>query len=165
MENNQSETTDIRNIRDNEEIVEVLDKLEKLDPAEKETVIATMEMYRGPIPHPNILKGYEDLYPGAAEKIINNGIGESEHRREMEIKMLKQHSKEFSTKYYLAFILCLVFLIASFYLILNDHVITGSVFAGTTFLVIIGTFLGNNDNNQNEKNNENEMTKSTSSLN
>lgn len=148
MENNHLETTDIRDLKDNDEVVEVLDKLEKLDPEEKETVIATMEMYRGPIPHPNILEGYEKINPGSAEKIINNGIGESEHRREMENKMLKQHSKEFSTKYYLAFILCVLFLLASFYLILEDHVITGSIFAGTSFLVIIGTFLGNTSNQE-----------------
>lgn len=161
MENNQSETTDLRDLKDNEEVVEVLDKLDRLDPEEKETVIATMEMYRGPIPHPNILEGYEKLHPGAAEKIINNGIGESEHRREMENKMLKQHSKEFSTKYYLAFILCIIFLLASFYLILEGHVITGSVFAGTSFLVTIGTFLGNNNTEQNGNNNEEEIKRST----
>ena len=43
-------------------------------------------MQSGPIPRPDILKKYNDLDPGAAKKIINNGVQESVHRRKMESK-------------------------------------------------------------------------------
>lgn len=128
------------------EVVEVIDKFEKLEPEQKQQIITTMEMYNGPIPHPNILKGYEELDVGSAKKIIDNGIGESTHRRSIENKIVSHNAHQFYVKYFMAFFLCLIFIGLSFYLILNDHKIIGSVFAGTSFLIIIGMFLGDNSN-------------------
>ncbi|WP_260338754.1 DUF2335 domain-containing protein [Levilactobacillus parabrevis] len=65
---------------------DILDKLENLPSEDQEKIIATMEMYSGPIPHPAILEGYEKLYPGAAKEIIENGVQESRHRRKLETK-------------------------------------------------------------------------------
>lgn len=63
--------------------LDIIDALKRSDVAEdkKEDMIATLEMYNGPIPHPKILDGYDKLDPGAAKRIIDNGIGESNHRR------------------------------------------------------------------------------------
>jgi len=44
--------------------------------------------YSGPLPHPEVLEGYENVVPGSAQQIINNMIKESEHRRKMEEKAL-----------------------------------------------------------------------------
>lgn len=63
---------------------ELLDNLKGLDEEQKTEVMATMEMYSGPLPHPSILKQYKDLYPQAAEEIIKNGLAESKHRRRLE---------------------------------------------------------------------------------
>ncbi|MFQ6761015.1 hypothetical protein [Limosilactobacillus reuteri] len=51
---------------------EIIDQVKKLPLSEKqqEDIIATMEMYSGPIPHPKILAGYQALYPNAAKRII-----------------------------------------------------------------------------------------------
>ena len=53
---------------------ELIDQVKKLPISEKEQedLIATMEMYSGPIPHPKILAGYQALYPDAAKRIIEN---------------------------------------------------------------------------------------------
>lgn len=53
---------------------EIIDKLENMPKDEKDDVIATLEMYSGPIPHPKILEAYQKLYPDAAKKIIENGL-------------------------------------------------------------------------------------------
>ena len=60
---------------------------------EKDTIIATLEMYSGPIPHPKILAGYEALDHGAAKKIIDNGIEESVHRRKLETVRQKRRGR------------------------------------------------------------------------
>lgn len=62
---------------------EVLDQVSKLPLSDKDknSIMATLEMYSGPIPHPKILAGYQALYPDAAQKIIENGLEESRHRR------------------------------------------------------------------------------------
>ena len=44
---------------------EIIDDIKKLDISsdKKQDIIATMEMYSGPIPHPKILAGYQALDP------------------------------------------------------------------------------------------------------
>jgi uncharacterized membrane protein len=49
--------------------------------------------YEGPLPPPSILKGYEDIVPGAAAKIISWVETEGKHRRKMEIDELEHRHK------------------------------------------------------------------------
>lgn len=63
---------------------ELLDDIERLNPEQKTEIMATLEMYSGPLPHPEILKQYQELYSGAAKEIIKNGVAESKHRRRLE---------------------------------------------------------------------------------
>jgi uncharacterized membrane protein len=44
--------------------------------------------YQGPIPPPAILKGFDDLVPGAANRLITLAEEESKHRRELEVSAL-----------------------------------------------------------------------------
>jgi len=44
------------------------------------------EQFQGPIPPPQILNGYEQLLPGAADRIIRMAEKEGDHRHRMETK-------------------------------------------------------------------------------
>ena len=48
----------------------------------------TKVTHLGPIPHPEILRGYDDLVSGAAARIIELAEEESAHRRKIENKAL-----------------------------------------------------------------------------
>ncbi|HJF68211.1 MAG TPA: DUF2335 domain-containing protein [Staphylococcus kloosii] len=121
MQNNMSnESSDI-------EVIEAVKKSDIPEP-KKEEVIATMEMYNGPIPHPDILAGFDKLDKGAAKKIIDNGIAESLHRRKMESRLLNRENSMYTINRTLGFILAIVIIGGGFYLILNNHPIIGSVF-------------------------------------
>lgn len=52
------------------------------------TGIATTA-YQGPIPHPDILKGFDVLVPGTAKDLIDLAKLESSHRRDLENKALE----------------------------------------------------------------------------
>lgn len=116
---------------------EIIDDINKLDISsdKKQDIIATMEMYSGPIPHPKILAGYQALDPEAAKKIIDNGIEESRHRRELESKRQKRRGR----LSWAALIFLFIFILCSFILILKGHKISGTIFAGTAFLVFAST--------------------------
>lgn len=45
----------------------------------------TITHYQGAIPHPDILRGMDDLVPGAAARIIKLAEDESIHRRKLEV--------------------------------------------------------------------------------
>ena len=46
--------------------------------------VATREEFSGPIPPPSILEGYNQIIPGAAERIIAMAEQETSHRQDME---------------------------------------------------------------------------------
>lgn len=47
-------------------------------------LVAGMETHAGPLPHPHILSGYEELIPGAARTILDMAREEQRHRHNME---------------------------------------------------------------------------------
>ena len=62
------------NIKDKNEleIEEIVEEVEKLPHEKRQVVLQKLEIYQGDLPHPDILKGYNSLYPDAAQKIIDN---------------------------------------------------------------------------------------------
>lgn len=140
----------------NQHDIDIIDAVKRsnVDEPEKQQLIATLEMYNGPIPHPDILEGYDKLDPGAAQRIIDNGIDESKHRRKMEEKTVNHLARSFYFRFVLAFILAILFGSGSFYLILIGHTIVGSIFVGVTFISMLSIFTGENINNQQEDDNK-----------
>ena len=128
------------------EIEEVVQQVERLEPQQRATVLQKLEIYQGDLPHPSILEGYNELYPEAAKKIIDNGIAEIEYRREQERKFLSAQIKERERGQYLGFFLAVLMTACGTYLIVNGHTAAGSVLSGITALGIIGLFTGNGKN-------------------
>lgn len=49
-------------------------------------VSAYSEQFRGPVPHPDTLRQYEEIVPGSAKSIIDSFITEGTHRRAREVR-------------------------------------------------------------------------------
>lgn len=110
---------------------------------DKDHIIAAMEMYSGPIPHPRILEGYQKLYPKAAERIIENGIAESEHRRQMETARQKRRGRMAWVSLIGSILLAIILLIGGIVLALYNHKVLGPVSMIGGILTVIGS-LGSN---------------------
>ncbi|MDD6383857.1 MAG: DUF2335 domain-containing protein [Streptococcus hyointestinalis] len=130
-----------------EEIDNLVDKVEKLPDEERQVVLERLEIYQGDLPHPDILEGYNRLYPDAAKRIIENGIAESEHRRKMEDKYLSGNIAAHKFGQVLGFIVALAIITSGTFLIFTGHAITGSLMTGATAVGVIGLFA-----NQGKKN-------------
>lgn len=48
--------------------------------------------YSGPIPPPDLLRQFDEVYPGAAKQILGDFVEESAHRRSMERKIVGTES-------------------------------------------------------------------------
>lgn len=127
---------------DDQEIIDQVKKM-PLTKKEQDDIIATMEMYSGPIPHPKILAGYQALYPEAAKRIIENGLDESRHRRFLETKRQKRRGHLAWAAMFLLVIVCVLFMGGSLWLINKGHTVIGSVFGGGSFLTLAGSLIGN----------------------
>ena len=132
------------------EINNIVDEVERLPQEQRQVVLQKLEIYQGDLPHPDILKGYQDLDSDAAKKIIDNGIAESQHRREMEDKYLSGNIASHKLGQLFGFIIALVVIIGGIYLIATDKQIAGSILTGATALGLIGLFTGNSQNKNKE---------------
>ncbi len=45
-----------------------------------------MELYAGPLPHPEILEKFEQILPGSADRILKQAEAQTLHRIELEKK-------------------------------------------------------------------------------
>ncbi|WP_423252720.1 DUF2335 domain-containing protein [Melissococcus plutonius] len=103
------------------------------------------------MPHPKILKEYDDMASGSAKLIIENGVAESKHRRTMETTYLNKQVNDKRRSQYLGFSIGLVVIVLGFILILCNHAVTGSALAGASFLGAIGAFTVSNSESDNKE--------------
>lgn len=71
--------------REMSEISEIIENSDiQEDDKERIIEIIQQEVFKGPIPHPDILRQYEDIQSGFASEIVNMAVKEQAHRHEIE---------------------------------------------------------------------------------
>lgn len=54
----------------------------------QEKSVRVSALFTGPLPHPSVLKAYDNVLPGLAERIVVLAEGEADHRRNMNLKAM-----------------------------------------------------------------------------
>lgn len=124
---------------------EVSEAIKGLD-AEKRAVIiqaVKQELFSGPIPHPELLKGYEDVKQGFAERIVAMAEEQQKHRFECERNMVNGTISESKRGQWMAFAIAILFLIASVALGLYGHDWLAGVIGGGTLVALVTVFITN----------------------
>lgn len=101
----------------------------------------SMRHYSGPIPHPDILRGIEDIAPGSAAKVIQMALDQGKHRQEMERHVVRCQTNQSSTGQWLGFTIAMFGIIASVYLIATGHDVAGSVLGGIDLISLVSIFV------------------------
>lgn len=115
------------------EVGEIVDRIEQMPPESQKLVFkAVKSSFSGPLPHPEIMKGYEEVVPGAAQRILDMAEKRMDHRMNLESRdMDLAHNsldKEFNlakTSLILGGIMGLILIIACIVLVYNDKTIEG----------------------------------------
>ena len=92
----------------------------------------------GPLPHPQILAGYEQVLHGAADRILQMAENEQKHQHQRENAQTHEVSKILFVGQIGSTIVALTAICFSFILLLHDKNIAGFV----TLFSTIATFLG-----------------------
>ena len=104
-----------------------------------------MESYSGPLPHPNIMAGYEKVLPGTAERIVAMAEKEQAHRHNAQNKMIQIESRDSACGMILAFCLSIICLLLSVFIICkvpNGAGAFASAFLGASGIIsVIITFI------------------------
>lgn len=160
--NNKSQDADIddsNSYEDNEVAValepEVGDILEKLDPDEQE-LIGTMISYSGPLPPPEYLKGYVEVYPEAADRIFGWVDAQEKHRHEMEKIHLNRTFNHSRLGMIGGIIISIIFIVLSFILIILEKESLGLVFIGSYIVSIVAIVVRKKSQNKTADKNKDE---------
>jgi hypothetical protein len=99
----------------------------------------------GPLPPPSILAGYEQVLPGAAERIVSMAEKEQDHRHSFDNKCQKTDSRDSLLGILCGFVLGVAALVAGVIVIMRVPnkvgAVTGSVLGISGIASIVATFI------------------------
>lgn len=133
---------------------EVANALEGLEPemrSELTQIVKTAvreESFSGPIPHPDILRGYEGITAGFAERIVRMAEKEQDHRfncenhqMECDKAIIANAANESKRGQNYAFIIAILFLIGAVVLGLLGHDDLAKILGGGTLVSIVSVLV------------------------
>lgn len=97
--------------------------------------------FKGPLPPPNIIKGYEEVCPGSADRIIAMAERQSEHRMKLEVKVVSSNIRKESIGQWMGFLIALTAIIGGVIVILNNKSAEGLSMIITALTSLVGVFI------------------------
>ena len=105
--------------------------------------IVSMEHYEGAIPHPKLMKEWEELVPGSAKSIFRHFEQQSEHRIESEKKVVRANNFKLYVGPIFAFIIAMTAVGGGIYISVTQQVVVGGLLSFSGLATIIAPFLVN----------------------
>lgn len=131
-----------------DEVVEALEDVEGLTDEQRKSVVrrvmsvvASQESYRGPIPHPRILGGFENVLPGSADRIIRMAEKQLDHRLTLESAVVLSGVRREGIGLWMAFVLAALCLILGSTIIILGRSAEGLVLVIGAIGTLAGTFI------------------------
>jgi uncharacterized membrane protein len=117
------------------------------------------EKFSGPIPPPNLLKKYDEIVPGAAERILSMAERQSEHRIYLEKFVVKSDSKRADSGLVAGLVVALTALIIAGILIYTGHDVAGTIVGSLDLVALVGVFVYGSLNRRAEREKKSKLMK------
>lgn len=133
-----SEQQDLEKLLDSvppEMLVEALDRR-----GASSRMRASITSWQAPLPPADMLRQYDDISPGFADRIIKSSEREQDHRHGCEKSALGASISAEKRGQWMAFWIALAMIGISAYLISMGQVLAGSIFGGVTLLGLVALF-------------------------
>ena len=108
-------------------------------PSPKSTIIH--EEFSGPIPPPQALEKYEQVCPGAADRIIKMAESQAEHRQKIERTAANSESYSRQAGLIFAFVLALTGIILAGYLAIQGQIIGVGIIGAVGLVPLVSKFI------------------------
>lgn len=123
----------------------------KDQPREKrQNQIIAAEQFAGPIPHPETLRQYNEILPGAADRILAMAENESEHQKSMDKNAMDLKSRENKRGQYLAMATVIVAFSAATACAYMGSQAAAAIIGGTTVVGLVTVFITGRTGNTNK---------------
>jgi len=103
--------------------------------------VSIHQSFSGPIPPPNILKGYNDVVKDGAERIMSMAERQSNHRITLEDHAIREELRQSGRGQIFGFVLGIVGLGLATYLAIYGHEVIAGVFGTTTIVGLVAVFV------------------------
>jgi uncharacterized membrane protein len=100
-----------------------------------------VETFVGPLPHPDVLKKFEDIVPGAAKQIIEQANKQTDHRINIEKQVIQSDIRKSYLGLVFGFILGLVGIGGGIYATTLGHNVFGPLLSGGTLVSLVYAFI------------------------
>ncbi len=111
----------------------VIQPLPQLPSKDNQIQSVQVQQFSGPLPHPDMLRQYNDYVPGSADRIIAMAEQQQEHRQALEKTVVGSNTRNERLGQWFAFVIFLVVIVASTFLISIGKGISGmSTLIGAT---------------------------------
>jgi len=97
--------------------------------------------FSGPLPSPETLKKFDEVIPGAAERIIKMAEGQFEHRTELERKVINSDIERSKWGQILGFVIAIVGLVCAVIISIYGSQIGGAALGLGTLASLVGVFM------------------------
>lgn len=104
-------------------------------------IMSQQSLQLSPFPPEQMLRAYEEIFPGAAEKLLLYTEKNQTHRHEMEKHIVQREHQRHSNGQWMAFVIVLTIIGSGVFLISKDKPIEGFILALTTIAGIAGLFI------------------------
>ena len=111
----------------------------------------TRSVYRGPIHPPEILKGYDLVKPGFAERVFVMAERQSQHRMELEKTVVIGDHKKSWVGLVLGFLVACGVFCGSYDLVKKGHDTAGTILGGSALATLVGIFVRGSDQRSRER--------------
>lgn len=101
----------------------------------------TYSAFSGPLPSPEVLKKFDEVVPGAAERIIKMAEEQSSHRRGLEKGVIESDIIRSKWGQILGFIIAIVGLVVSALISVYGNAIAGGIIGVGTLASLVGVFM------------------------
>lgn len=109
---------------------------------ERAMLMMRQEYFEGPIPHPRIIREYENILSGSADRILKMAETQQAHRIELEKKSIESQLKYNKRGQIFGFVIFILGILLSVFFALADMKIFAGTFATITVVTIIALFIG-----------------------
>lgn len=107
--------------------------------------------YSGPLPHPEILGGYEKVLPGSADRILKMAEKQLDHRISNENKLVNAENQIRLFGLITGFLIAIFGLGGAVYLGYNGKTLESGIMSGGTLVGLVTVFVKGSNNNNQEK--------------
>jgi uncharacterized membrane protein len=119
--------------------------------ADHAVIASFAEVSVGPLPPPHVLQGYNEIVPGAADRILQMAERQSDHRMEMERAVVNGDSKRSYLGLIAAFVLSAGIIGGGLFIIALGHQWPGVLLIGVNVVSLAGVFIYGSKNRREQQ--------------